>query len=137
MKKILVPIDGSENSLKALLEAKKLASAFHSDITILNVVDTTKFFMADYNVAMVTQNVEHSKVLLKESLENFKDCECNVDVIHKVGDASNEIIKLAEEGNYDLVIMGSRGLGGFSRALLGSVSHKVLSHIDKTVLIVK
>lgn len=137
MKKILVPIDGSENSVKALLEAKKLASVFHSDISILNVVDTSKYFMADYNVAMVSENVEHSKKLLKSSLDNFKDCECNVDIIHKVGDASNEIIKLAAEGNYDLVVMGSRGLGTFSRAFLGSVSNKVLNHIDKTVLIVK
>ena len=77
--------------------------------------------MADYNVNMIAENTDHAKALLSKSLETFSDCECNVDVVHKIGDASNEIIKLADEGNYDLVVMGSRGLGTFSRALLGSV----------------
>ena len=45
--------------------------------------------------------------------------------------------KEAKEGDYDLIVMGSRGQGAFSKALLGSVSKKVLNHAEKNVLIVK
>lgn len=137
MKKILVPIDGSDNSMKALEKAKEIALLSHSDVTLLNVTDTSKYFIADYEVKLVSQNIEHGKELLKSSLEKFKDFDRNVNTVHKVGDTSHEIIKVAEEGNYDLIVMGSRGLGTFSRAFLGSVSNKVLNHINKTVLIVK
>ncbi|MGO1470886.1 MAG: universal stress protein, partial [Tissierella sp.] len=53
------------------------------------------------------------------------------------GDPADAIIKETEKEDYDLVVMGSRGLGTFSRAILGSVSNKVLNHVETNVLIVK
>ena len=137
MKKILVPIDGSENSIKALNEAKLLATAFNSDITILNVVTTTNLYIEGYEKNVVDINIDASKKLLQASLEMFEGCNLNVDILRKFGDIPSEIIKVAEEGNYDLVVMGSRGLGMFSRALMGSVSNKILNHLNKNVYIVK
>ena len=137
MKKILVPIDGSENSIKALNEAKLLATAFNSDITILNVVTTTNLYIEGYEKNVIDINIDASKKLLQASLEMFEGCNLNVDILRKFGDIPSEIIKVAEEGNYDLVVMGSRGLGMFSRALMGSVSNKILNHLNKNVYIVK
>ena len=54
-----------------------------------------------------------------------------------MGDIANEIITMAEEEKFDLIVMGSRGLGGFTRALLGGVSQKLVTHVDANVLIVK
>lgn len=55
----------------------------------------------------------------------------------RVGDAAEEIIKYAEEIGSSLIVMGNRGLGTFSKALVGSVSDKVLNHSCCSVLIVK
>ena len=55
----------------------------------------------------------------------------------RTGNPADQIIAEATDGDYDLVIMGSRGLGTFSRTFLGSISNNVLNHIDKDVLIVK
>ena len=60
-----------------------------------------------------------------------------VHLIVKTGDPANEILTVAEEGTYDLIIMGNRGLSRFSKTFLGSVSNKILNHAKTDVLIVK
>lgn len=141
MRKILVPIDGSEYSTRALIKAKELALALGCDITILNVIKP----MQDYNYVHnkdFYKDAERSllnvsRALLEKSLEHFTDFPREVTTLFKRGDPVNEIVKFAEDGEFDLVIMGSRGLGAFSRTLLGSVSDKVIHHINTSVLIVK
>ena len=60
-----------------------------------------------------------------------------VETCVRVGRASEEILKCAEEKDVDLIVIGSRGLGGFSRTLLGSVSDKVLNAAKVPVLVNK
>lgn len=141
MKKILVTTDGSKNSNKALLKAKKIARALDANIEIMTVVRTavvSPYLTVDY--APVLSNltfVKFGEALLKEALGFFDDFEGEVHTTLKSGDPAEMIIKQAELEDYDLIIMGSRGLGTFSRTMLGSVSSKVLNHIDTNVLIVK
>lgn len=141
MKNILVATDGSENSEKALLEAKKLAETLDSKVHIINVaqniVENPYMTAQYYDTKMNESLIESGKKILEESLKVFKDFKGEVNTISRIGNAGNEIIEEVEEGEYDLVIMGSRGLGAFSRALVGSVSHKVLNHVETNVLIVK
>lgn len=137
MKKILVPIDGSDNSMKALMKAKEIATLTNGELTLLNVTEIPKHYVVDYDVRLYTPDVNVGKELLQSSVEKLAGFTGKVDTLHVVGDISSEIIRVAEDGDYDLVVMGSRGLGTFSRAILGSVSNKVLNHISKTVLIVK
>lgn len=141
MKKILVPIDESTHSRKALEKAKEIASAMGSDITILNVFNpiiiassspTTGYYKEARENA-----INRSNVLLRDALESLRDFKGHAETRSMSGDPAEEIINLAKEGDYDLVIMGSRGMGTFSRALLGSVSDKVVHHIKKSVMIVK
>ena len=58
------------------------------------------------------------------------------DVLEPAGDPAKTIEKVAEEGGYDTVIMGSRGLGTAARVLQGSVSEHVATHANATVVIV-
>lgn len=140
MKKILVATDGSKYSQKALFKAKKIASEMGSQVTAVSVV-TLYDNIYSYNQALKTKlgkaEVERSKKVLKEAEEIFSDFEGEFETIYKVGDVVDEIITLAEEGDYDLLIMGSRGLGAFSRTLLGSVSNKVVNYVKTSVMIVK
>ncbi|MCQ4923483.1 universal stress protein [Tissierella carlieri] len=142
MKKILVAIDGSENSTKALEKAKELALLNNSELMILNVVSDLRNYHP-YVIDRVYESeinkvlLEHGKKLLDEALKIFEGYEGKVGTSIKCGDAAREIIEMAEKGGYDLVIMGSRGLNALSRAMLGSVSNKVLNHIKISVLIVR
>ncbi|NLY45355.1 MAG: universal stress protein [Tissierella sp.] len=141
MKKILVPIDGSEYSKKAMEKAKEIGSTMNSEITILNVIkpmlDYKYVHNKDFHREEERLLVSESNILLVESEKTFEDYTGEVKSLYKRGDPVDEIVKLAEEGNFDLVIMGSRGLGAFSRTLLGSISDKVIHHVKTSVLIVK
>ena len=137
MKKILVPIDGSEWSTRALLKARELAEAFQAELTILTVIDSIRYLDMDYKFDVVRDGIDLSKQLLEQSKSMFDGYAGKVETAHKTGDVAEEIIRFAEKGNFDLIVMGSRGLGIFSRTILGSVSHKVLQHAKMTVMIVK
>lgn len=141
MKKILVPVDGSENSKKALIEAKRIGEFYNSEITILNVVKDiiAHPYLANQDYGMKTNEglMELGEELLKESLKIFEGFSGVVETKLRYGDAGRGIVEEVEEGDYNLVIMGSRGLGAFSRVMLGSVSNKVLNHVNTNVLIIK
>ncbi len=137
MKRILVPIDGSDCSKKALLKARELGEAFDSHITILTIIDSIRYLDMDFKFDAVRDGIDLSKQLLISAEEDFKDYPGEVETIYKTGDVAEEIIDTAEEGDYDLIVMGSRGLGVFSRTILGSVSHKVIQHSQSTVMVVK
>ncbi len=141
MKKILVATDGSETSNKALIEARKIGELRESKITIINIVNDVVIHpylvTQDYSIKTNEGLVSLSKELLNEALKLFEGFSGEVEVKQRIGSAGREIIEEANEGGYDLLVMGNRGLGAISRAMLGSVSNKVLNHVKTDVLIVK
>lgn len=142
MEKILVTTDGSKNSTKALLEAKKYAEMSGAGIDILSVINDSFLYayMEEkyYSLGRTEEEMnEFGKELLAESLKMFDDFDGELNVKLRTGDPGDEIIKEAEKVGYDLIIMGSRGLGTFSKAILGSVTNKVINHVKTNVLIVK
>lgn len=141
MRKILVTTDGSDTANKALLEAKRLGKPFNAEICILNVAQdvliTPYVTMNNYNMETIKNLREAGERILDEALKLFDDYEGEVKVKLRTGTAGEEIIKEVDNGDYDLVVMGSRGLGTFSRAMLGSVSSRVLHHVNSNILIVK
>lgn len=141
MKKILVAIDGSEYSKKAMEKAREIGSPLKSEITIINVIKPMQDYKYIHNQDFYKENerliVKESNLLLENAKKGFEDYNGEVKALYKRGDPVDEIVKFAEEGNFDLIIMGSRGLGAFSRTLLGSISDKVIHHVKISVLIVK
>ncbi|TJX15351.1 universal stress protein [Tissierella creatinini] len=139
--KILVAVDGSKYSEKALFKARKIAEGLGSDVTILHVINPLRDTVYINNRELANEIKKNALArgdeVIKKSKEVFKDFSGKLFTETKVGDAVDEIIKFAEEGGFDLLVMGSRGGGAFSRALLGSVSDKVVHHIKTSVLIVK
>lgn len=138
--KILVAIDGSNNSQRAALEAKRYGECAGGEITLLTV---TKPLSATYygNIELSkvdNENIENSKQeILNNALKEFIDYPYKVRTKLRKGNAADEILNEAEDGEYDLIVMGSRGLGAFSRTILGSVSNKVLNHADTNVLTIR
>lgn len=138
MKSILVATDGSENSKKALMQAKNLAKHLGSKVTIINVAaDLPAYVQGEHIYPIKKYAIKHQNEILEEALKIFQDHSGEVDTVIGKGKEGEAIIKEAEEGDYDLIIMGNRGRGTFFRAILGSTSNKVLNNVSKNVLIIK
>lgn len=148
MKRILVATDGSDCSQRAVREAKKIAECMDSKVEIINVIpkrlmptlqgvsskEQVDKILAEYKLENEYYEVL-SKTLLDEALKIFEGFQGDVTTKNIVGDPAREIIKEAEEGNYDLIVMGCRGQGFFD-TMIGSTTNKVLSNTDKKVLTV-
>lgn len=131
-KNILVCYDGSENGKRAIQEAPKIAKA-SSTITILQVIssDVENVDVADSHKHLnVKENFAHK-------LETYQKIHPHTEVKILNGLAAKQIIQQTKSGNYDLVIVGSRGLGGIKKHIFGSVSSKVLTESPIPVLVVK
>lgn len=137
MKKILVPIDGSDCSMRALDRARQLGELDAAEITLLTIVDSGRFIGLDFKQGMINTGIEMAEDLLKKATDFLGEYQYGVKSTHRVGDVADEIITMAEKEDFDLIVIGSRGLGTFKRAMLGGVSHKVISHADTSVMVVK
>lgn len=139
--KILVAVDGSENSKRAIIEAKKYGEFFNGKITLLTVLKPIVPGHYSYLEPPKPDDFDRlekeGEAILTESLSVFGYSTENINTVIRKGNPADEILQEAEKGQYDLIIMGSRGLGVFSRSFLGSVSNQVLNHTHTNVLIIK
>lgn len=149
LEKLLVPIDGSEPAEKALYFALDLAEKFGSKVNILNVIPNIETPLAPYPTVdsstpmWVEEYLEDMKEKKSEMLENYleeardRKTELEISTELKQGRPADVIVELVEEGDYDMIVMGSRGLGMVQEVVLGSVSREVVDKSTKPVLIVK
>lgn len=135
---ILVPLDGSESSLRALDKAIQIAKKFQGKITLINVYWISAFRLTPSQlVDFVVQIRKEREEILTNAKKIVQTEDVPVEVILEEGHIVERILKTAEEGNYDLVVMGARGVSKIREILLGSVSYGVVSHSKRPVLIVK
>ncbi|MDH3677041.1 MAG: universal stress protein [Nitrosopumilus sp.] len=134
---ILVPLDGSENSQKALLQACDLAKNHQGHLVLVYVVDKPlSLNLLDRKEYLGILRKFGNKVLIKGK-EIAKNQGVDVTTIIKEGNISNEIVKLARNKKCNLIIVGSKGLGKTARFFLGSVSSKLANNSPCSILIVK
>jgi nucleotide-binding universal stress UspA family protein len=127
--KILVAIDGSKQATKALEYVSVIARKFNSKVTLLHVAEA-KLENLDPEA---TRKV--SDTILGDAATEIKGVEIEKGLVF--GDPAESIIRLARKENYDLIVLGSRGLSSIKRYLLGSVSENVAWHAKRSVLIVR
>ncbi len=141
---IIVPVDGSRTSLKAVSQAAEIAKAFGSKVTALCVIAIDPFvgveFVDTRQIAEEYANKarEGVQTLLEETKQKFAEYGVDVDtqiiqghVVH------SEIVRAVETLNADLVVMGSHGRKGFKKMMLGSVAQNLLGEIHVPVLVVR
>ena len=145
-KRILVAIDGSAHSMKAAETAIELARTYETDLTFLHV--TTKLNLPDQlrdylrgeqlagqdllAIDDATRRIV-GDIRAKAEAEGVR----KVKTIFREGKPARTIVAYAKSARIDTIVIGSRGLSELESALLGSVSHKVASLADCTVMIVK
>jgi nucleotide-binding universal stress UspA family protein len=145
MKKILIPIDGSEFSERALEKAKEIATLCGSDIVLLNVKDRQVPF--DVGTIMesgttiqhlIDSSASKAEEIISGANEALKGFGGQIENVILEGKPSDAIISYLKKNKVDLVIMGSHGIsGGVQSVMLGSVANKVLHHVDVPIMIVK
>lgn len=134
---ILVPIDGSEYSQKALLQACEIAKNYKSNLILVYVVDKPiSLNLLDRKEYLNILRKFGEKVLVKGK-ENAKLEGIEATTIMKEGNISNEIVKIAKNKKCNLIIIGNKGLGTAARFFLGSVSNKLANNSPCSILIVK
>ena len=136
-KKILVPVDGSTYSDKALKRACELVEAFDSKIIVIYVVEKSiPINLLDRKEYLKILRKFGNKTLDKANTILSKK-EISGKFLLKEGNIVNEIEKAAKAKKCDLIILGNKGLGAVTRFLLGSVSNKMSQSSPCSVLIVK
>jgi nucleotide-binding universal stress UspA family protein len=136
--RILVAVDGSESAKNALEKSIYLAQRCNSSLDIIHVVlDST--FGGDSATAfdLIDELKENGKKLLEQCKNKAESNNVQAETLLKLGDYAQVIIDTASENNYDLIVMGSRGLSVFKELLLGSVSFRVMHHAKCPVMVVR
>jgi len=127
--KVLVPVDGSKGSDKALKQAVILAKKFGAKITFLHVQESGLFGSKPEMAKQVGKHVLAMAARKVKGVETDEKMES--------GDVGKKIGQVAEKEDYDIIVMGGKGHGGIRRFLLGSASNHVLHYTRHPVLIVK
>jgi nucleotide-binding universal stress UspA family protein len=138
--KLLVPIDGSDNSFRALDHAIFLSKKLTAQITALRVIEHLPLVYVQSQRTMdtiLTKYLEESESILKKSRDIGEKKGVRIESKLRKGDAASNILNYSKKEDYDTIIMGRRGTGKLRQLILGSTSTKVLNHSDCTVVIVK
>lgn len=143
--KILYPVDGSENSRKALEIVRETALRFGATVLTVNiyelpgeVIEIIGAYQSTFSYLSDIENNfrEYGGTILKEIKAELENSGINVDSLLLKGEAGVAITEMVMKEKCDIVIMGSRGMGTLRSILLGSVSDYVIHHSKCPVLIV-
>ena len=144
--KILLAVDGSLESLLAARTAVDLAKSNNSELHVVYVdpidyayqLTDLEAYNPDLPGQLEQAAREESQNRLDEQVRKIRDAGGEVVGSHaRAGIPEVEIVELAEEIGAGLIVLGSRGLGGIRRALMGSVSDSVVRHAHCPVMVVR
>lgn len=159
MKRILVPVDGSNASVSAVKKAIEIGKTYNSVIKLISVVKSTEKRRKERNenlwnavdgsiIADIAESAELEKKLESKYTENaemllsqiaaklnFTGTRLEREVL--IGEPYEKIIETAANGGFDLIVMGNRGFSKFKRFFVGSVTQKVISEAPCPVLVIR
>jgi len=136
--KILVATDGSDNALRAARQAAQMVKKLPAQVTILSAAYVPAMYRGDLGEEAVEGILEDARQALRFAKEVFQEekVTCSTKLIqdkHPV----DAILDEAQTGGYDLIVIGSRGLGKREVKRLGSVSQEVAGRAPCSVLLVR
>ncbi len=136
IERILLAVDGSEYSERAIPVAAEMAKKFGSEVIVFHVRGTA----VGRAVVYAPETVDEAAALVDRVAKWLKDegVSARGEVVTSIhGREAREILETAKAEDADLIVMGSRGLGDLAGLLVGSVTHKVLHLTDRPVLVVR
>lgn len=145
-KKILVPIDGSNIAVSSLKSAAKMAESFGSEIMLFHVMqhpspmeifETYSGKKGEIYYQIMDRVEKYGERVLQNAAKECSAFKVNFKEKAVWGEPASEILQEALMGNYDLVVIGSRGLDDVEDWLLGSVSQRVVRRSRCPVMVVR
>jgi len=149
-RRILVALDGSEDSQQALQRAIELARGLGAQkLGLVHVTSPQEYWLGGFGYegaadlwARIYEEIQASAQNLlasaeRQAREALKDMEIEIASHLLTGSVATSIVQLARQDPYDLLVMGSRGMGRAAGLLLGSVSQTVVANLPCSVLIVR
>lgn len=137
IKKILVPVDGSESSEKSIAQAVSLAELCGAKITFLYVANINQIAINPNLTGAIMEAIKAAGVAILERAETMVSKNVEYETNMETGAPASVILEYAEILNADLIVMGSRGLGVVKGVLLGSVSQYIIERAKCPVMVVK
>ena len=137
---ILVATDGSEDSELSISRAVDLAVETDAALHLVYVMIISHWMVPDtLSDAQYKRLEDDARSRLDQQVEKAEEAGAETIQKHlRIGRrADEEVIKLAEEIEADMIVVGSRGAGTISRALMGSDSESIVRHADRPVLVVR
>ena len=136
--KVLVATDGSEQSMKAVQKALEMAQKEGAQVTLMSVAYYSKDDFDDMPPNIQDKLEAQAAAALNKAKSVFQAQKIPVEAILEAGVVpANNILKQAQEGNYDLLLIGSAGLTGIKRALMGSTAAKVVAQAPCSVMVIR
>lgn len=138
--KVLVPVDGSDNSFRALDAALLLSEKLGTMVTAIHVMEDVPVLHIESEKLLrklLEDYKKQNQLILSKCLEIASKKGIKIETKLLQGNPSSAIIDFCEKEKQDIIIMGSRGMGKFKELVLGSVSNKVLNHSSCPVMIVR
>ncbi|HEY0455198.1 MAG TPA: universal stress protein [Verrucomicrobiae bacterium] len=143
LKQILVPVDFSDFSRKALRYALSFAESFGAQITVLYVLEPmpypNDFMVSSPMVLPAQQQIKPAQQHLRKVCDEFTAAHPDVNIVPQValGHAAHEICEAARKLNTDLIIVATHGYTGLKHVLMGSTAEQVVRHAPCPVLTVR
>jgi nucleotide-binding universal stress UspA family protein len=138
MKMIVVAVDGSEHSERALRMGIDIAGKFGADVRIVSVVEPTYLPPEPYGLAEQVDRAtrEEAARLVGVAVKSVTDAGVKASGEVLDGSPADAVARVADEVGADLVVVGSRGKGALGRLFLGSVSDRLVHFLRRPVLVV-
>lgn len=137
IKNILVPVDGSDGSDKAVANAISMAEIYGAKLNFLYVANINQLAINSALSQAILQAVTKAGQTIIERAENMIPSGIEFESFLETGSPAAVILEFEEKLEIDLIVMGSRGLGLVKGVLLGSVSQYIVERAKCPVLVVK
>ncbi len=151
MVKILLAVDGSENSDKAVSKVAEVASSKAAEINLITVIEDINISKKDSTTTPSPRKIKKIRKQREKQRELEAEGESILNEAEKIlneenleakkvmvnGNAPDKICEYAEEKEIDLIALADKGRGGIKKILLGSTSEKVLRNANSPVLVIK
>jgi nucleotide-binding universal stress UspA family protein len=135
--RILVGFDGSESARKALQTALQVAQVHKSEITAMTVVRPPEFAELEAEVAAAAEDAKRQMAqTFKWARDEARRACVSLKIRVQTGHPAEALVRIAEEEQFDLIILGRRGLTQVQRWMLGSVSERVVRYAHCPVMVV-
>jgi nucleotide-binding universal stress UspA family protein len=135
---VLVSFDGSDYSRKALQRACELAKADHAAVSVVYVIPRYEEMIEFFKTESIQRSLRReAENVIAQAQKIAAESGVGIRTYIREGNAADEVIMTAERLENDLIVMGTHGWKGFSKAVMGSTTRRVVTHASCPILIVK